>query len=116
MIRGDSVNIAPLTRKRTLASRVVHTDLSILQGSFTAPAGPRTKAAPDRRCNGWQTYLINPRTFFGRRATSAFDIPKLSAISAAGFADSHLDIVISSNTGLLNRITSFVGSLPSCST
>ncbi len=51
-------------------------------------------------------YLINPRTFFGRRATSASEIPKLSAISDAGFADSHLDIEISSNPGLLNRMTS----------
>ena len=55
-----------------------------------------------------KTYLINPRTFFGRRATSASEIPKLSAISDAGFADSHLDIEISSNPGLLNRMTRLI--------
>ena len=61
-------------------------------------------------------YLSIPTTFFGNRFASSFVMPKLSAISDAGFPASHFEIEISSNVGLLNSAKNFVGSLPICST
>ena len=61
-------------------------------------------------------YLMIPKAFFGNRPTSSCAMPKLSAISDAGFPASHFEMEISSKTGLLKSAKSFVGSLPICST
>jgi hypothetical protein len=63
-----------------------------------------------------ERYLMMPSAFFGKRLIASLEMPKLSAIRDAGFPASHLEIEISSKTGLLNRAKNYVGSLPPCST
>src|SRR5215475_1554164 len=93
-----------------------------LTGSQTAVGQPearggRSRPLPDGRyALKNPSYFRNPRVFLGSFATSLFGMPKLSAMSDAGFPASHFEIEISSNVGLLNSAKNFNGSRPMFST
>ena len=67
MIRGDSANIAPLAKKRMLASRIVRTGLPIVQVSFTSAAGTRKRGTRPSRQRG-VAYLFDKSKNFLRHA------------------------------------------------
>lgn len=95
----DALNFSSC--QQTLCNRVSHT--------YKSSNEPGVHGSLER-------YLMMPSAFFGKRLISSREMPKLSAIRDAGFPASHLEMEISSKTGLLNRAKNFVGSLPTCST